>query len=139
MGREVEVPAEITRIVPSGTMAQIVLLSLAPDKLVGLAERWSPDAAEYLDEQYYNLPVLGQFYGGKGDHNLEEIARVDPQLIIDVGEPKPSIADDLDGISAKVDVPAVHITATLETMGEAYRILGELWYGRRSRRARRLL
>ena len=126
VGREVEVPAEITRIVPSGTMAQIVLLSLAPDKLVGLAERWSPDAAEYLDEQYYNLPVLGQFYGGKGDHNLEEIARVDPQLIIDVGEPKPSIADDLDGISAKVDIPAVHITATLETMGEAYRILGEL-------------
>lgn len=125
-GREVEIPAKITRIVPSGTMAQIVLLSLAPDKLVGLAERWGPEAAGFIAEEYLSLPVLGQFYGGKGDHNLEEIARADPQLIIDVGEPKSSIGEDMDEISAKVDIPAVHITATLETMGEAYRILGEL-------------
>lgn len=125
-GREVEIPAEIGRVVPSGTMAQIVLFALAPDKLAGLSERWSPAAGEYLDKKYRELPVLGQFYGGKGNHNLEEIARVDPQLIIDVGEPKPSIAEDMDGISEKVDIPAVHISATMETMGDAYRTLGEL-------------
>ena len=73
-GREVEVSAKITRIVPSGPMAQIVLFSLAPDLLVGLSGKWNPAAEQYLDTEYYNLPVLGQFYGGKGDLNLEEIA-----------------------------------------------------------------
>ena len=125
-GREVEIPAEISRIVPSGTMAQIVLFALAPDKLVGLSESWSADAGQYLDEEYRSLPVLGQFYGGKGNHNLEEIARVSPQLIIDVGEPKPSIVEDMDEIMEKVDIPAIHISATMETMGDAYRTLGEI-------------
>ncbi len=125
-GREVEIPAEIDKVVPSGTMAQIVLFSLAPDKLVGLAEKWNPAAGQYLDDKYLSLPVLGQFYGGKGNHNLEEIARVGPQLIIDVGEPKSSIVEDMDLITAQVEIPAVHLTATLETMGDAYRELGKL-------------
>lgn len=125
-GREVEIPAEIDRIVPSGTMAQMVLFSLAPDKLVGLAAKWSSAAGEYLDGKYQNLPVLGQFYGGKGDLNLEEIARVSPQLIIDIGEPKSSIVEDMDLITEQVGIPAVHLTATLETMGDAYRELGKL-------------
>ncbi len=124
--REVEIPASITRVAPSGTMAQIILFSLAPDKLVGLSERWSQGAEQYLDPAYYNLPVLGQFYGGKGNHNLEEIARVGPELIIDIGEPKSSIVEDMDQITGKVGIPAVHITATLETMGDAYRELGRL-------------
>jgi len=125
-GREVEVPAKITRIVPSGPMAQIVLFSLAPDLLVGLSGKWNPAAEQYLDTEYYNLPVLGQFYGGKGDLNLEEIANVNPQVIIDIGEPKSSIVEDMDGITEQVGIPAVHITATLETMSEAYRMLGKL-------------
>lgn len=124
--REVEIPARIARIVPSGTIAQIVLFSLAPDKLVGLSEKWSPAAGQYIDARYHNLPVLGQFYGGKGNLNLEEIARIGPQLIIDIGEPKSSIVEDMDRLTEQIGIPAVHITATLETMGEAYRALGQL-------------
>jgi iron complex transport system substrate-binding protein len=84
--RQVEVPAKVTKIVPSGPLAQIALFALAPDMLVGLSGKWDPAAEQYLDTKYYNLPVLGQFYGGKGDLNLEEIAKVDPQVIIDVGQ-----------------------------------------------------
>jgi len=58
--------------------------------------------------------------------NLEEIANVNPQVIIDIGEPKSSIVEDMDGITEQVGIPAVHITATLETMSEAYRMLGKL-------------
>ncbi|MGB4504162.1 MAG: ABC transporter substrate-binding protein, partial [Syntrophaceticus sp.] len=124
-GRQVEVPAKITKIVPSGTMAQIALFALAPDMLVGLSDKWDPDAEQYLDAKYFNLPVVGQFYG-KGDLNLEEIAKIDPQVIIDIGESKPSIVEDMDSISEQVGIPTVHIEATLETMGEAYRMLGKL-------------
>ena len=124
--RQVEVPAKVTKIVPSGPLAQIALFALAPDMLVGLSGKWDPAAEQYLDTKYYNLPVLGQFYGGKGDLNLEEIAKVDPQVIIDVGQSKSSIVEDMDGITEQVGIPTVHIEATTETMGEAYRMLGKL-------------
>ncbi|SHN86116.1 ABC transporter substrate-binding protein [Desulfitobacterium chlororespirans] len=124
-GRTVEVPANITRIAASGTMAQIVLFPLAADQFVGLAGKWDPSAQEYLDQQYANLPILGQFYG-KGDLNLEEIAKADPQIIIDIGDTKPSIAEDMDGIMNQVGIPTVHIGATTETMPETYRTLGKL-------------
>lgn len=126
VGRQVEVPAEITKYVPSGPLAQIVLFSLAPDMMVGISNEWGPEAEQYLDTKYYNLPVLGQLYGTKGELNLEEIANVDPQVIIDIGEPKSSIVEDMDGITEQVGIPTVHITATTESMGDAYRMLGEL-------------
>ncbi|HCS74674.1 MAG TPA: ABC transporter substrate-binding protein [Clostridiales bacterium] len=118
-------PANITKIVPSGSLAQIVLFALAPDMFVGLSGEWDPSAEEYIETAYYELPVLGQFYG-KDDLNLEEIAKVDPQIIIDVGESKSSIVEDMDGISEQVGIPTVHIEATTDTMGEAYRTLGKL-------------
>ncbi len=125
-GRQVEVPANITRIVPSGLLAQIVLFPLAPDMLVGLSSKWDSTAKQYLETKYYDLPVLGQFYGKGTTLNLEEIARVDPQIIIDVGEAKSTIVKDMDGITEQVGIPTVHIGATLHTMGEAYRMLGKL-------------
>ncbi|MDR0551584.1 MAG: ABC transporter substrate-binding protein, partial [Spirochaetaceae bacterium] len=36
-GRVVEVPAKIERIAPSGPLAQIILYSLCPDKVIGWA------------------------------------------------------------------------------------------------------
>ncbi len=125
VGREVEVPANITRVAASGALAQIVLFALAPDMLVGTASKWSSSAEAYIDAKYYNLPVIGQFYG-QGDLNLEEIARIAPQIIIDVGEPKGTIVEDMDAIMEQVGIPTVHITATMDTMADAYRTLGKL-------------
>ena len=125
VGREVEVPANITRIAASGAMAQIVIFALAPDALVGVASKWTDEAAGYLDAKYYNLPVLGQFYGS-GDLNLEEIAAQDPQVIIDVGEAKSTIVEDMDAIMEQVGIPTIHIDAATGTMGDAYRMLGQL-------------
>ena len=126
VGRTVEVPAEITRIAPSGPLAQMVLFALAPDMFVGVANEWSKDAEQYLDTEYYNLPLVGQLYGGQEAMNLETLAAADPQVIIDVGEPKDSIVEDLDELQAQTGIPYVHITATIQTMGDAYRKLGEL-------------
>ena len=123
--REVEVPTEVTRIVPAGTLAQIALFALAPEMFVGLSTKWSPDDEQYIAKDYYNLPVLGQFYG-KGELNLEEVAKSDPQMIIDIGEPKKTVVEDMDSIQEQIGVPTIHIEAKLETMADAYRMLGDL-------------
>lgn len=124
-GRTVEVPRQINKIAVSGPLAQIVVFALCPDKLVGIAAPWDQKAALYLSEKHYNLPLLGQVYGGK-NINLEALLQSGAQVVIDVGEPKKSIVEDLDALQEQTQIPFVHITATLSTMGDAYRLLGQL-------------
>ncbi len=126
VGREVEVPAQIDKVALSGPMAQIVLFALCPDKLVGVSNAWSTEAEQYLDEKYFTMPEIGQLYGGKGELNPETLLQSGAQVVIDVGEPKGSIAEDLDALQEQTGIPFVHITATTETTGDAYRMLGDL-------------
>lgn len=124
-GRKVEIPKHVERIAPSGQLAQIVLFSLAPDKLVGLSNKWSQDAGVYMDSKYLKLPVFGQFYGS-ANLNKEALAAAKPQLIIDIGEKKNSIAEDMDSIQKQLGIPTIFVEATLAGMSKSYETLGQV-------------
>ena len=125
-GRTLEIPTNLERVAISGPLAQIAVFALCPDKLVGIAQKWDKSAEQFLATEYYNLPELGQLYGGKGELNLETLLQSGAQVVIDVGEPKGTIKEDLDALTEQTGIPFVHITATIATMGDAYRKLGEL-------------
>ena len=125
-GRTVEIPKTINKIAASGTTAQMVLLSIAPDQMVGLTNALNEGELKYLGSKLADLPVFGQIYGGKGNFNKEAIAAAGPQLIIDVGEAKKGIESDLDELQQQIGIPCVHIEATLDTFDQAYALLGEL-------------
>jgi iron complex transport system substrate-binding protein len=124
-GRTVEIPKNIERIAPTGSMAQIVLFAVAPDKLVGLAGEWPSSAIALFDEKYTSLPVFGQFYG-TADLNMEALAAADPQVIIDIGEKKSSIVEDMDSIQEQLGIPTIFVEASLSTMDQCYTTLGKL-------------
>lgn len=126
LGRTVTVPAHITRIAVTGPVAQIVVFALCPDRLVGIATAWDPSAEQFLRPDYYDLPVLGQLYGGKSEMNPEALLASGAEIVIDIGEPKASAAEDLDALTAQTGIPFIHITASTGTVGSAYRLLGEL-------------
>ena len=48
LGREVELPKEIAKVAPSGMMAQIMLYTLCPDRLCGLARDISVAEMEFV-------------------------------------------------------------------------------------------
>ncbi len=125
-GRTLTLPRVITKIAVSGPLSQIVVFALAPEMLAAVANEWDPGAEEYFDPVYFNLPVLGQLYGGKGELNLEELLAAGPQLVLDVGEAKPSAAEDLDALTQQTGIPFIHVHADTESMGETYRKLGTL-------------
>ncbi len=62
-GRKVTLPEEIQKIAPSGPLAQIVLYTVAPDKLAGLASDFSDGAKKYIDEKYWGYPSSDNFMG----------------------------------------------------------------------------
>ena len=125
-GREVTVPANVEKVAVSGPLAQIVVFAMAPDKLVGIANAWDESAAQFLDTKYYDLPLLGQLYGGKGELNLETLLAAAPDVVIDVGEPKDSMAEDLDALQEQTGIPFVHIDAYLASLDDTYAMLGDL-------------
>ena len=123
--REVAVPSEISRFAVSGPMPQIVLYALAPEMFVGLADRWYESAQDYIPQEHLDWPYLGRLYGS-ADLNVEQLALCDPQVIIDMGEEKKGLSEDLDSLQAQTAIPAVFIRFTLEDAPKAYRRLGEL-------------
>ena len=125
-GREVTVPADIQKIAVSGPLAQMVVFAIAPDKMVGVANAWDESAKAYFDAKYLELPLLGQLYGGKGELNLETLLAAEPDVVIDVGEPKGSMAEDLDALQEQTGIPFVHIDAYLASMDDTYAMLGDL-------------
>lgn len=125
-GREVTLPKEIGKLAPSGPLAQVVLYTAAPDQLCGLSIDFPEDAKNYIDEKYWGLPKFGQFYGKNASLNMEALLAEAPDVIVDIGEAKENISEDMDALSEQLGIPVVFIEATLPTMETAYEKLGEL-------------
>ena len=105
-GRDVTVPAGITRIAASGSTAQMILMTLVPELLVGLASSPSTAQRPYFPEEMWTLPTFGQFYGSKANLNMEALIDAEPQLIVDLGDAKENVRSDMDGIQKQIMPPA---------------------------------
>ena len=125
-GRQVEIPAQIQRVAPSGSTAQMILMPIAYDLLAGLSSSPSTAQMPYFPEGVRYLPTFGQFYGSKANLNMESLIDARPQIIIDLGDKKDSIADDMDRIQKQTGIPTVFIEANLDDMAAAYRTLGDI-------------
>ena len=124
-GREVELPANITKIAPSGTVATMILAAFAPEELVCIGTKVSENQVPYLYDGIADLPVTGQLYGGKATLNLEELLATGAEVIIDLGDFK-SIADDLTALQEQTGLPCVFIEADLAHLADAFRTLGTI-------------
>lgn len=130
LGRMVELPDTIERVVPSGNLAQMVLYSITPEKIAGWSSQLSGSAKEeYFSQDTVNLPVFGTFYGKKANLNKEALMATGPDLVIDMGEIKGSketMIDDLDRLQEDIITPLIFIEAYLDNTPDVYRKLGAL-------------
>ncbi len=126
LGRELTLPTEINKIAVTGDIAQMMIFALTPEKLVGTAGTWGESVKAHIPEQYHNLPNLGKLYGTSGDINHESILIAAPDIIIDMGEAKDGISEDLNNLQEKLNIPVVHISTQLDSYGNAFRELGIL-------------
>ena len=130
LGRTVMLPDTIERVVPSGNLAQMVLYSITPEKIVGWSSQLSGSAKEeYFVQDIVNLPVFGTFYGKKANLNKEALMAAAPDVVIDMGEFKGSkegMIADLDSLQGDLMIPVIFIEAYLDNTPDVYRKLGVL-------------
>ncbi|MBQ3322396.1 MAG: ABC transporter substrate-binding protein [Firmicutes bacterium] len=125
-GRTVEIPEEITKIAPSGAVATMFLMTIAPEMLVGLSASPSSDQVKYFPEDMLYLPTFGQFYGSKANLNMEALISAQPQVIFDIGDKKATVKQDMKKIQKQVGIPTLFFEGTLAKLPNAYRQVGKI-------------
>lgn len=127
LGHEIEITEELTAVVPSGQLAQVILLGVAPDLMVGLGGQLSDNMAEYIPD-YDRLSQLTYFGTvlGAADLDVEALASTNAQLVIDMGYTKTGYEEELAAIEELTGITCVFIEAGLDNYGEAIRKLGQL-------------
>ena len=133
LGRTVTLPADITRIAPSGAVATMMLAAIAPECMVTVNATPSDRQMAFLSSNLASLPETGQMYGSKANLNLETLLSADPQVVIDLGDKKGDMAADLDALQEQTGIPVIFLEADLPHMAAAFRTLGGLLSGKADR------
>ena len=123
-GRRVAVPDEVRRVFPAGPPASVTLFAVAPEKMLGWTRAPSPEARSFLPARYAELPEIGRLTGRGNTVNLENVVRLAPDLVLDVGSTTATYASLADQVQEQTHIPAVLIggrltgtAATLRTVG----------------------
>ncbi len=132
-GRVVELPAKITKVAPSGAVATLYLSVVAPEYMCNVNSQPSQEQMTYLPEVLATLPATGSLYGSKSTVNYEELIKTGAQVLIDIGDYKSSIKEDLDALQEQIGIPCIFISGDLTNMASAFRTLGSLLDGKAER------
>lgn len=125
-GRIIEIPAAIDKVAPSGAVATMFLAAFAPERMCTVSGRPSTTQMKYLPSELAVLPETGQMYGSKATLNLEELLSSGAEIVIDLGDYKNGIAEDLDALQSQIGIPVIFIESDLENMASAFRTLGRI-------------
>ena len=129
LGRTVMVPEDIDSVTPTGSTAQVILLTFDPTLIAGLTTGMDEAEYAYHPGLSKDIPVLGTFYGKKANLNKEALIVADPDVVVDIGEIKGSVGEmiaDLDALQEQIGIPVVFIENYLAHSEDTYLRLGEL-------------
>lgn len=115
----------IDKVAAAGRPAELMISALSPELLVGKTFNPSEEVLEYFP-YLRELPLYGKFYGSKSNLNREELILSGADVIIDVGELKKGIEEDLNQLEKETGIPVVYIESYLENTPEAFLKIAEL-------------
>jgi iron complex transport system substrate-binding protein len=123
-GRRVDVPDDIRRVFPAGPPASVTLYMSAPEKMLGWTRAPSPEAWPFLPTRYAELPELGRLTGRGNTVNLENVVRLMPDLVLDVGDTSATYVSLADRVQEQTHIPAVLVGGRLDETPTTLRTVG---------------
>lgn len=125
-GRPVDVPARVLRVFPAGPPASVALYTVAPEKMLGWTQALGAEARPYLPQRYAALPELGRLTGRGNTVNLENVVKLAPDLVLDVGNTTATYVSLADRVQEQTHIPSVLIGGRLADTPATLRTLGGL-------------
>jgi iron complex transport system substrate-binding protein len=125
-GRRVDVPDPVLRVFPAGPPASVTLYTVAPEKMLGWTQAIAAAARPFLPQRYAELPELGRLTGRGNTVNLENVVKLAPDLVLDVGNTTATYVSLADRVQEQTRIPAALIGGRLADTAETLRTLGGL-------------
>ena len=126
--RRIDIPDEVRRVFPAGPPASLTLYIAAAEKMLGWTRAPSPEAQAFLPARYAELPELGRLTGRGNTVNLENVVRLMPDLMLDVGDTSPTYVSLAERVQEQTHIPAVliggHLAETADTLRNVGSVLG---------------
>ncbi|MBV9757923.1 MAG: ABC transporter substrate-binding protein [Alphaproteobacteria bacterium] len=119
-GRHVAVPAHVTRVLPAGPPAAVLLEALAPDLMIGWPNKPSAQTAAWLPPAVAALPAAPPVDPDRPD--LLKAAK--PDLIVDYGDVDPRYTARAEQVQERSGIPMVLLDGALERTPAVLRALG---------------
>jgi iron complex transport system substrate-binding protein len=125
-GRRVDVSDEVHRVFPAGPPASVTLFTVAPEKMLGWTRTLSQEARAFVPARYAELPEIGRLTGRGNTVNLENVMRLMPDLVLDVGNTTATYVSLADQVQEQTHIPAVLIGGRLAGTAATLRSVGGL-------------
>jgi iron complex transport system substrate-binding protein len=125
-GRRIDVPDEIRKVFPAGPPASVALFTVALEKMLGWTRAPSAEALALLPVSYAALPEIGRLTGRGNTVNLENVVRLAPDLVLDVGNTTATYVSLADQVQEQTHIPAVLIAGRLVGTAATLRTIGGL-------------
>ena len=109
---------------PAGPPASVTLYTIAPEKMLGWTRAPNREARPFLPARYADLPEIGRLTGRGNTVNLENVVRLTPDLVLDVGDTTATYISLADRVQEQTGVPAVLIGGRLIATPTTLRTVG---------------
>lgn len=117
---------KITRIVSAGAPADLLLLAIAPEKLVGFSSfDFAREAAIPLTPAIRHLPKLGRLAGRASSLSMEGLMALRPDLVVDCGNTDETWISQARQVSEQTQIPWLLLNGKLEQSAEQLITLGK--------------
>ena len=126
-GRQVEVPAAITKVYATAPPATWMVHALGPDLLAGLNRPLPREGRRFLDPRTVRLPVLGGWFGQGRMANLESLLQLRPQVVVAFRWQGRSVPWKIEQTLEPLGLPVVSMVISgLDDFPAVFRFLGRL-------------
>jgi len=120
-------PQNIQKVLSAGPVADVMLLSVSPTKLIGLSSiTLSPQQKKYFNPRIQNLPITGRLAGRATTASYEKIIQLQPDLIIDIGNITPTYVDLAKRVELQTHIPYLLIDGSLAYLPKQIRQLSHI-------------
>ena len=123
-GRSIEVPEQITRVLPAGPPAALLLAAVAPDLMLGWTSPVTENARALLAPEAAKLPQVPRLTGR--DDVTDKIVALKPDLILDYGAIAPRYVDLARTTQQRTGIPTVLLDGSLAEAPRVFRQLGSI-------------
>lgn len=129
LGRSMEIPASLNKVVATSPPMTTVIYMIAPEKLTALNFEWTDEEEVYVPSQYRGLPNIGGWYGTQ-DGSYEEFIASEPDIVIESidegGDGDLSTVEERQTKFGKIPVVAVNDTTHVEKVDSSILFIGEV-------------